>query len=464
MRFFKKILLLLSITIACSCNNKEDKESSTTYIRGQIVNPTLDYVIFSRGNQVLDTVKLDASNFFEYTTEKIKAGLYSFKHSETQVFYIEPGDSLLMHVNTADFDESLAYSGKGGEQNNLLMELYLRNETENQNLPKWYSLSTKEFESKIDSLKALKLAEYKQFVQNNTVNENFKKIALANIDYDYYSKKELFVSGNRSNPEKFNDAYFEYRKKIDFGLNDLNFYYPYYRFMNRYFTNMACSKYNDKTTINRNSFQYNYQKIHLIDSTVSSDTLKNSLLRYTAISYLLNAKDAEEEKKFFDAFSKMNTDKKHLAEVSVLMHATVKLTSGNIIPNVMLVSSENVAKDLHTIIKAPTVLYFWSSQSASQYKNIHTRATELKSKYPEYDFIGINMDTHFKKWRQTITKLKYNTASEFQLDNLEDAEKKLVLNSMNKVFIVDKNAIILEGKTNMFNTNFEELLLGFLNR
>ncbi len=72
--------------------------------------------------------------------------------------------------------------------------------------------------------------------------------------------------------------------------------------MNRYFENIVCSEYADKSPINRNSYEYNYRKIKLIDSIVTSDTLKNSLLRYNAIAYLLNSKNAEEETKFFEAY------------------------------------------------------------------------------------------------------------------------------------------------------------------
>jgi len=463
-RLFKKILLLLFIASLSSCKDKDENVVKTTYISGQIVNPTLDYIIFSKGNQILDTVKLDGNNFFHYKTEKIKEGLYFLKHGESQVFFIEPGDSLLMHINTIDFDESLAYSGKGGEQNNLLIDLYLRNEAENQNLQKWYPLSSTDFEKKIDSLKKIKINLYEEYIDKNEVAESFKNIAEANINYDYYSKKEMYGAANRSYPEKFNKHFFDYRKKIDFDQNELKYYYPYYRFMNRYFENMVCSKYANKKPIDRNSFEYNYKKIELIDSIVTSDSLKNSLLRHNAMVYLLNAKNAEEETKFFEAYSKMNTDKKNLEEVRKVFDASVKLTAGNTIPSVALVSTDNIVKDLQSIITAPTVVYFWTNQSATLYKNIHSRAAELKSKYPEYDFIGINTDTHFKKWREAVRKAKFNPDSEYQLENLAEAEKKLVLNAMNKVIIVDKNGIILEGKTNMFNTNFEELLLGYLNR
>ncbi len=436
----------------------------TTYISGQIVNPTLDYIIFSKGNHILDTIELDADNFFHYKTDKLKSGLYSFKHSETQVFFIEPGDSLLMHVNTIDFDESLAYSGKGGDQNNLLMELYLQNETENRDLPQWYDLSPADFERKIDSLKGLKTKKYKEFVENNEVADDFKKVAQANIEYDYYSKKEMYAAANRRNSKKIDEHFFDYRNNIDFALDELKFYFPYYRFMNRYFENLVYSSFDKEEQLDRNSFKYNYRKIQLIDSVVTSDSIKNNLLRYSAMYYLLNAKDSEEERKFFEAFNKMNTNKKNSEEVGKVYNTSVKLTAGNPIPDILLVNTDNVVNNLQSIIKEPTVLFFWSSQSAAQYKNIHNRAAELKSKYPEYDFIGINTDTHFKKWRETVRKSGFNPKNEFQLENLTDADKKFIFISMNTVFIVDKNGVILEGKTNMFNTNFEELLLGFLNR
>lgn len=461
---FKKILLFLLVVTLFSCKSKEEDAVTTTYISGQVVNPTCDYIIFSRGRNTLDTVKLDSNNFFYYKTDKITPGLYSFRHNETQVFYIEPGDSLLLHVNTVDFDESLAYSGKGGDQNNLLMDFFLQNETENMNLPEWYSLSSKDFENKIDSLRAIKIKDYNEFIQNNKVAEDFKKIALANIDYDYYSKKELYASANMHAAGKIDPKFFDYRKKINFDLDELKFYYPYYRFMNRYFNNMVCSEYDRKAVIDRNSFKYNHRKIQLIDSIVKSDSLKNSLLYNNAWWYMLNAKNADEEREFYETFSKLNSNKEQVAELGKIMEVTIKLTSGNPIPDVAVVNTENVVKDLRDIINSPTVIYFWSSRSAADSKILHNRAAELKSKYPEYTFLAINTDTHFKKWLETVKKRGYNTKNEFQLENIADAKKKLILNPMSKAIILDKNSVILEGKTNMFNLNFEELLLGYLNR
>lgn len=459
----KKLLPFILLFFAInSCKKKEVSSDGTTWIGGQIVNPKLDYIIFAQGKLVLDTVKLDSNNFFLYRTDKLKAGLYTLRHMETQVFYIEPGDSLLLHLNTVEFDESLAYSGRGAAQNNLLMDLYLRNEKENNSLSKWYTLSPKDFTAKIDSLKSEKQKDYKEFLSKNEVSEGFKEVAEASIKYDYYSKKEFYAMANRSRVNDLGNDYFSYRKNIDFNNEKLRFYYPYYRYLNRYFNSIIVAKY--PAGVDRNSYAFNIDKLKMIDSTVSNDSIKNSLLRYTAFSYLLGAKDEKEEKELYSYFSTLNTNPNHVVQMGQLTEAAIKMSKGNLIPDVQVLSMDNNVKGLRSLIKKPTVLYFWSGESSAQSKMIHNRSAELISKYPEYDFISINTDTHFKKWRTTVKNLNFDPSKEFQVENISEAEKQLVLSFRSKAIILDKNSQILDGNTNMFNSNFEELLLGYLNR
>lgn len=459
----KKLLPILLLLVALfSCKKKDDASAETTWIGGQIVNPKVDYVIFAQGENLLDTVKLDSNNFFLYHTDKMKEGLYILRHNETQVFYINPGDSLLLHVNTLDFDESLAYSGKGGEKNNLLMDLYLKNESENQRLPQWYTLSPKEFTKKIDSLKKIKLTKLDKFIANNKVDEGFKNVANSSINYDYFSKKELYAMANRLRADQLGKDYYSYRKKIDFGKEELRFYYPYYRFLNRYFDNLIVSKH--KPGANRNSFDFSLDKLKAIDSTISNDSIKNSLLRFTAMRYLFNAKSAEEELRFYEEFEKANTNPKHLREIKELTTATMKMSQGNPAPNILLLTTDNTIIGLHNVITKPSVLYFWSAKASNQARVIHSRIAELKSKYPEYDFLGLNTDDHYRNWRAHVKNMGYDPAMEYQLENVLESEKTLILSSMNKSIILDKDKTILDGSTNIFNSNFEELLLGYLNR
>jgi hypothetical protein len=149
----KNLLLLCIVSlIIFSCNNQEDGAPLSTYVGGEIVNPKGDYIVFYKDEQFLDSVKLDANNNFIYKVENIKPGLYSFSHKEYQVFYLKPSDSLMLRVNTLDFDESLSYTGIGAERNNFLMEMFLQNEKEIILMPKLYKLAPLDFEEKLDSL------------------------------------------------------------------------------------------------------------------------------------------------------------------------------------------------------------------------------------------------------------------------------------------------------------------------
>ena len=92
---------------------------------------------------------------------------------------------------------------------------------------------------------------------------------------------------------------------------------------------------------------------------------------------------------------------------------------------------------------------------------MHSKAAELSKEHPEYDFIGINTDTHFKKWRSIVLQAGFNKTSEFQFDDIEDAMKKLVINSSNKAIILDKNGSILQNNSSLFSTNINSILLGY---
>jgi len=466
----KKLLLIFSlILVISSCKEENDKAPVYTWIGGEIVNPIEDYVIIFKGEQVIDSVKLNESNFFLYQAENIETGLYSFSHKEFQVFYLEPQDSLMLRVNTIDFDESLSYTGKGSKKNNFLMEMFLHNEAEIELMPKLYKLSPSNFEVALDSLKNIRGMIWEDFVLNNNPNEGFKEVAEASINYDYYSKKEIYITANASKKNtdyyrEIPESFFDYRKEIDFGSESLQSYFPYYRFLFRYFDNIALIG-SCKTDYNyKNSFEHNYKKIAIIDSTITNNSLKNSLIRNVTGRFLLNCNSTENQQQILELFLESSTNQDHKNELIDLANSSMKLTTGNEISNLMLVTSENTLKDLHSVINNPTVFYFWSSESESYFKSIHNRIAELRSRFPEYDFIGINTDSKYRNWINILTKFGYDKGKEFQFDDISKAEKSLVLYSINKVIIVDENHKIIVGSTNLFNINVEQSLLGYLNQ
>ena len=200
----KLLLILFIITGLISCNSKSDSSCGSAFIGGEIVNPLEDFVLFYQGDHIIDSIKLNKDNSFIYEAENLKAGLYSFSHKEFQVFYLEPKDSLMLRVNTIDFDESLSYTGKGAERNNFLIEMFLHNEAEIELMPQLYRLAPLEFEKALDSLKNIRLEIYNDYVIKHEPNPEFKEVAEASINYDYYSKKEIYITANNSKKEQEN--------------------------------------------------------------------------------------------------------------------------------------------------------------------------------------------------------------------------------------------------------------------
>ncbi len=466
----KKLLLIFTLVFTLfSCKNSDNEFPNTTWIGGEIVNPVGDYVIFYQGGYVIDSLKLDDQNHFLYKVENLKAGLYSFSHKEFQVFYLEPSDSLMIRVNTIDFDESLSFTGTGAERNTFLIEMFLLNEAEIELMPKLYKLPPLDFELALDSLKTIRTIIYDDYVVKHEPNSEFKLVAKASINYDYYSKKEIYITANSSKKQHTNyieipESFYNYRKDIDFGSETLRSYFPYYRFLFRYFDNMALEKNNELNFYNKNSFTHNYSKIKIIDSTITNDSLKNSMVKSIAGRYLLNCNSKKQQEQILSLFLEVTTNKNHQKEITELANASKKLTPGNVIPNLSLVTPENTLKTLQGIINNPTVLYLWSGKSEKHCKNIHYRVKELNSKFPEYDFIGINTDTNYKNWIQVVSKLGYNKGKEYQFENISKAEKSLVIYSVNKAIIVDENGVIINGSANLFNKNIESFLLGYLNQ
>lgn len=134
-----------------------DKQVSSVYFAGEIVNPTTEYVVLYKDDQVIDSAKLDARNRFNIRFNNASEGLYHFDHSpQFHYVYLEKGDSLNLRLNTIEFDESIVFSGKGAEINNFIVELFLANEEDESIVEQYFTLEPKVFNKKLNNLEKKK--------------------------------------------------------------------------------------------------------------------------------------------------------------------------------------------------------------------------------------------------------------------------------------------------------------------
>jgi len=472
---FPQLLLLFTLCSIVSCkNDTTEDEGDTAYLGGEIINPSNNIVVIYKGKEPLDTLKLDANNRFMHKFKHLIPGLYTFHHgTDIQMVLIEPNDSLMVRLNTIDFDESLVYTGEGAKKNNYLIDMFLESEKEDQTVLRLCQLNAGEFEKRLDSLRTLKLEKLQAFSAKNTPSPLFETIAKANIDYNYYMSKEVypfaFYSKNEvENLKALPKDFYAYRKNIDYNNETLKDYFPYYEFLKYHFQNLAFVEQYNKThdsVYNGKSMGYNITKMKLIDSLVQNPWLKNNLLADTAFRFFNSGANTAENSLVLNEFLKRSTDE-YQKERSISYTNTLKnLTPGNRLPNVEVIDSNGKKVSIEDLIAKPTAIYFWSYTIKRHFKDSHLKIKELQKKYPEVNFLSVNInngDPDF--WVRSLEQNGFDLSNEFRFANPEKAKETWALYPINKVILVNEKGIIEDSNANMFNFKFEEELLGLVSR
>ncbi len=462
------LFLSLTFLVFYSCDFDKSQDEKGAWIGGEIINPNSKHVILSKNEKIIDTISLDQNNRFLYYIDNVEKGLYNFIHNEYQMVYLEPGDSLMLRLNTIEFDESLAFTGKGAERNNFLINMFIHNELENQRMRPFYQLPVEEFLTKLDSMKNLRLENLERFIQRVKPCEAFHKITMGNITYDYFDKKEIYpyahYGRNQVSKAQLPNDYYDFRENIDYNSKELQSYYTYYRFKQRHFDFLSYEAYKNQYPYNSDSFIHISNKLNAIDSLVNLTEFKNSLLKTSIRRFIINCKNPDEEKAALELYYKLSSDESHKEEIKKISEASLKLMPGNELPQLSFLDLNDNKHTFTSLIKKPTIIFFWSIHSLNHLKEVHSKVDELKQKYPEFDFIGFNTNDDIKIWKQTINRHGFDKNSEFRFDQPDKAMEQLVINSINKAMIVDSDGIIIDNFTNLFSVIFEEQLLGILNQ
>jgi len=465
MKFYTLTIIASLFFISCKDNSTTTK--TYTYFGGEIINPKNNHITLSNPETGTDTITLDAHNRFYKKIPNLKSGIYSFTHGgEHQLVLLESQDSLLLRLNTIDFDESLVFTGIGSKKNNYLIKTFLDNETENNNIKTLCQLEPEALEVYLDSSKTAKTKNLHRFLDRMPSSDLFKSIAQVNIDYNNYYYKEaypFFYFGNNKlvHYKDLPEDFYNYRTQINYNLDYLNEYGIYNRFLFAHFNNLALKDYYEHTkhqhkAFDRQSLKYNLAKLKLIDSLVTDSTIKNYLLKHTTKDFIYNSRNSEQTDRIYKSYLKKSKNKQDIAEIDDLLEKLNNLKPGKQIPNVTLTNYKDDKTYVRDLITKPTIVFFWSSNYELINRNSHHRAKKLKAKYPNIDFISININDNDKTyWKRKLKRSKFATENEFQFQNMSESIDVLAINSVYTVILVDKNHKIISSNSSMFSPEFE---------
>lgn len=467
MRFILPLLAIASVFTLQSCKDTK-KIKNQAFIGGEIVNPSNNLVIFIKNNTILDTLKLDRNNRFKYRISDLEKGLYTFYHGgEVQFVLLEPQDSLMLRLNTMEFDESLVFTGKGAKKNNYLINTYLTDELEEKAIISLSQLPADEFSSKLDSMRTLKRKKLNAFKEKIGTTKLFNTIAEANINYNYYLHKEAYPfmhSGNKvKNIESLPEDFYDYRTNIDYNHCDLSQYHVYYSFLRQHFKNLALQKQAKHTRINYYnpySLTFNLNRLDIIDSLITEEGIKNELLTRTFRTFINSSKNVKDNGLLLEKYLQKVTNEDFKAEAKREVKALNSLKIGSNLPEIEIVTTDNIITNLDAEAKhKPTLIYFWSYTIRRHFKESHSKIRELKKRYPNLNVIAININNGSQKqWVQSLREYNLPETNEYKFKSPIIAKHKLAFNAINKVMLVNKKGKIVDDNANMFSVTFESKL------
>lgn len=456
------ILFSILLTSMISCKDGLIGSNHVAYFGGEIENPKNNFVVFMKNDKVIDTFYLDKDNRFFHKFDSLTPGLYSFKHDpEYQYVFFDKNDSIMVRLNSNDFDNTLMFCGRGDEKNNFMMELFLKDLNLKNNMFDIYEKDEKFFSKYIDSSYQSTRKLYNKRKSFINWSEEFDEIAKANIELNYAYKKEIFPivhefkTGN-SIKTQLPKSYYSYRKKINVNQPNLLHYSPFINYMTSMLNNIVLT--DSKGSLDDMSLENNIKKLQIADTLIKDKHVKNLVVNNIANMYLLSDQCSVNNGKFFNLYSKMVSDEKMKSNVMQTANNIQKLKNNAILPEVSLLDTNKKLVKISDIINKKTIIYFWTKQADSHSFYSHKKVDELKVKYPDIQFIAININNSQEDWLKEIKSKNYNNSIELRATNFEELKNKWVINKVYRTMIINKNGTINDAFVSMFDANFENNL------
>ena len=463
----KPIYFLLGVLFIYGCKIS-NKKTNTVFIGGDIINPSNNYVILYDPQDNVDTLYLNENNKFSHRFLDFNPGIHSFVHGgKHKSILLEPNDSIMMHINTHDFDGSLTYNGIGAKKNNYLIELLLKLENEISNNNDFYTQEPLKFHETIETEISDNIENLHFFLKHNPNSQLFEKIATSSIKYHYFTRKELYpyrhFGGNKLSDFKgLPSSFYNFRKEIIYNDKELKDFYPYYNFLFPHINNLAFEQLiavNTNFTLDTNNLEYTDHKLVLIDSLVTNPMIKNNLLKYTTRNFISNSKSIDKSYILYQSYLDKSTNAKDKLYIKNLFKNAQGLQPGFQLPAIEVVDDQNNNLNINSIFNRTTVIYFWDNASRYHFENSHIKVNTLRKLFPTIDFISININSmHTNVWKNMIYANQFNIDSEYRFANPSFAKKRLAINYIKKILIVDNKGVILNATANLFDPSFEDTL------
>jgi hypothetical protein len=450
------LLVILAFLTACQQPKEFD---SPTYLGGHIINAKSNAVILSFQEEILDTLLLDANHRFLKAVPVFEEGLYTFQHgNEFQYIFLEPGDSIVMRINTWDFDESLVYSGKGGMRNEYLIDLFIENEKEDSFLRNLFYLDSKQLKQEIERLRENKHQKLDKFlIESQETNNLYIRYARAAIDYPLYRKMEVYPLMKKSylnlvDFPQVSDNFYDYRKNIE--LNDpiLANFYTHRNYVLSYTYHLAyeSNALNPQVSVHSNL-------LHIVNDSIYDPELKSNLMNSVLQDEFFSNASLNLNRELIHTYMEISEDEEMKNQIDLLIRDSEQVPNGGQLKDFNVMSYNYRPFDIRSIIaNRNSVIYFWSETTLEPLK-LARRIQLLQRKFPSILFIGINIDGDGMDDLSPKTLAYSNKKYQFTLNENSDAQY-FTKSKYSRSILVNRRGNVLDNYGNISSGQFEKSL------
>jgi thiol-disulfide isomerase/thioredoxin len=445
----KYIFLLLSFIGLIGCSST-DSNNAVTYFGGEIINPKSNFVLFLKDNNIIDTLFLDEDNRFLKGFDAIEEGLYTFKHGpEFQYIYLKPTDSILVRLNTWDFDSSLVFTGNGSNENEFLITLFLQDEKEEREMYRFFNLDEINFERKIDSLMHERQNLFNTFVENQTYNsEKFTKLTQVAINYPLYRLKEIYPYYHKkahdlANFPKLSGNFYNFRENVSLNEGNLVSFYPYQNYVISYLYNLS----HQQKEIDSTKKNLTINILNAVVDNIQLEEFKNTLLKRIVVNdFLKSESSCSINKDVLDIFLTNCTDEASINQITNLVNDSKFIDNNKQLEDFELVSFNNLTTSINKVIHSKNaVIYFWSREFMSS-DYLVKRIQHLEKQYPDVLFIGINMEPNFNDLEIEPNLKLLNTNKQYLLTR-NSAAHNFLTSKYPRTILVNNKGIVTNSFT-----------------
>lgn len=460
--YLTSLLSIISLGLFSSCDKKHSAEDFTAYFGGEVLSPNTNYVLFMKDDNVIDTLFLDEKNRFLHKFDSLTPGLYTFiHHPEYQNVYFDKNDSLMVIINSKDFDNSIVFCGRGDEKNNYLMEMFLANERDRSSMYDVFFRNSKDFINSVDSSFALRKEIYEKGKSKIQWSSSFDSLALAALNLPHFNKKEMypyahkFITGNNITNE-LPKNYYDHRSKVDLNNPSFATYNPFIKYVTSTLNNQTFTE--NKGNIDEFALENSIKKLQIADKLIENKKIKNIVLNRMAFKYLLEEQNASHNKEYIDKYLELSTDKKMQSQIKDIYNNIQNLSVGKKLPAQSFINEKGETVDLAKIINKETVIFFYSTKSQSHLIGVHKKVKSYKQKYPNIDFIAININDTVEEWTKKLTEFDHQDILEIHAVNFESIKEKWVIYNNHRTMIINADGTIKNAFVHLFDVNFENNL------